>query len=136
MNVGIFADDKAKTGINENNFYVGKVPMIINSYSVIDECGAGDDVVNGIKNCIDRIKTYYNNNFAIYNAVSSKKNRNNKDCKVIIREDRSVEINYIEYIDKKLNEVNDILEKINVDGKNAEYIRDYLMLLKNKNLSD
>ena len=70
MNIGIYSETKAKTGILENTSNASVFQMLINEYNIIDNAGLSINRIEKIKASVNEIRQFYDENFEL-NCISS-----------------------------------------------------------------
>lgn len=138
MNVGIYADETTKTGVLENNYYTTPVPMIIEDFPVIDNCGISKKLIEELQKETKAIQNYYNESFNIPGSIECTKKRKEMKCAVIVEknEAQTVAADIPNIIEKIKRRAEKIFEDIIITKKARNTYLTYLDILCNLSLSD
>lgn len=139
MNVGLYAEDNPKTGVWENVFNAGTIPIQISKFSIIDNVGLDSEIVNGLKSCTGKVTEYYSNQFAIDNCVISSKNRKKIECPIFVDTEEifSGMNSFRNGINDVIKSVDKIFEKLDASAEQSyKHIKEYLNRLLEKSASD
>ena len=112
MNIGIYSEARVKTGILENVSNASVLPMYISEYNVIDNIGLNSGITEKMKNAVDRILTFYDDNFKV-NRISNTVNRKEFKCPVYIEsyENFPQTEDLVQYTARALQRISNILGK-------------------------
>lgn len=139
MNVGLYADSNEKTGIVENIFSAGVVPMFIDQFNIIDNIGIDDSLKSELSNTATEVKDFYRSRFNMDSCVTTSQKRKAVNCNVCIEctegfsslSELEVEINRI------INTIQKIFEKHgSTFEKEFGIIISYLQSLLNETPTD
>ena len=84
MNVGIYSEECSKTGVYENVYNAGPIPIQIEKFNIVDNIGIEESILNELCNSAETSKQYYLQDFAISDAITTDKTRKNIICPVYI----------------------------------------------------
>jgi|GEM_PF-186015 Z1 domain. len=127
MNVGIYAEEAARSGVCEDIRSMLPTPVVISDFKVIDMIGSSDDMIDIMQNTVNSITEYYDSHFAVADAVTSEKKRKTITCPVYL--DDSNPLFSFEKIRKQLEKIMsgalNIAESAELDDKDREIISNY-----------
>lgn len=138
MNVGLYSDGNAKTGVYENNMGAGQVPISISQFSIIDNVGMDTVCLLELKQNIDDIQRFYSEQFEVLGCVTSSKKRKEIECPVYV-DTETLFSSYNEAqsgIESIKKDVRKIFEKIENAETAVQDIIIYLNALLEKQASD
>lgn len=97
-NVGIYAEEQARTGVDENVHSLGVYPIQIEKFTLVDNVGFDKDNFEKLQENIEDVKAYYYKKFHIENLIAKDKKRKNIECCIYVEPNDSVgsEEEYIE----------------------------------------
>ena len=97
-NVGIYAEEQARTGVDENVYSLGTFPIQIEKFTLVDNVGFDKDNLERFKENLENVKAYYNKHFYVENLISQDRKRKKIECCIYVEPNDSVgtEEEYIE----------------------------------------
>ena len=137
MNVGIYSEARAKTGILENIHNASVLPMFIPTYEIIDNIGISTERAAAINSATARILDFYDDCFDS-DYVKTDKQRKEFTCPVYIegQEDFPSMDDLIRYTKKSLRRISNILGKSSEAEFLISQISDYFNGLVNGETND
>lgn len=138
MNIGLYSEERSRTGVYENVMNASKLPMYIDKYHIIDHVGVDDDFVTNLTNAVDNILEYHRTNFFIKDCINTSIKRKRIECPVYIdaQEVFSNNDGLVAYIKKAKKSIANILERIAETEGLIQSINEYLDNLVEKNVDD
>ena len=137
MNIGIYSETKAKTGILENTSNASVFQMLINEYNIIDNAGLSINRIEKIKASVNEIRQFYDENFEL-NCISSSVKRKEFSCPVYLdgQADFFTSEDLKRFLKKSLKRIANILGKV-VDAEEIIHqIEEYFVSLMNVETDD
>lgn len=135
MNVGLYSEERTKTGVYENIMNASTFAMKINKYKVINEVGISESIVSKLQESVDDITSYHISDFYVEDAIEQLKKRKSIECPVYINTQEVFATNDVLklVVNKTKRKIKKILTKINDSANLLEIILDYFdSLLENK----
>jgi hypothetical protein len=138
MNMGIYAEAQAKTGVEENIGSMSSVPIVVDRFKMFDDVGLDDNFVDCLNSKIDEIKDFYDSQFKMDGMISNTKKRKSVECVIDIQSSGTLysELSAEEQLEYKFDKANKIVAKLNIPDDAKQIIADYFELLRNKQLND
>lgn len=137
MNIGLYSEEKPKTGVYENINNTCVVPMYVECYHIVDHIGINKNLITSLENAVNDISEYYTINFILKKSINSKRKKR-IECPVYIdgQEVFSSDDSLLIYINKVKSKVINILKKLENGQALIEKIFVYFDLLVEKNADD
>ncbi len=137
MNIGIYSEGRAKTGILENVSNASVLPMFINQYDVIDNVVLNPDVIEKVNKYVDKILDFYHDNFELH-CISKKIKRKEFKCPIFIEDHENFPKaeDLVQYTKKALRRISNILGKSSESKKIVNQISEYFDTLINGETND
>ena len=126
MNVGIYSEEQARTGVSENVFGLGPIPVTIDSFALVDNTGAGERYLNELATALTEARDYYKNEFFIKGIVDTIKPRTGIECSIFI--DGESPLNPKEGV---ISDINKICKKAKILIDSSELTDEYKRSLIN-----
>lgn len=138
MNIGLYSEERAKTGIYENVMNAIPFPLYISDYHVIDHIGINEDLVLCLEKTVKNVLEYYTTDFHLKNSFTTDVKRKRIECPIYIdaQEVFSTNDGLVAYIKKVKKNIMNVLERIEDTEALIESMFDYLDMLVEKNADD
>lgn len=137
-NVGIYAEEQARTGVDENIVSLGVYPIQIEKFILVDHVGFDKDELEGLEQNIENVKAYYNKYFYVNSCIPQDKNRKKIECCIYIEPNDSVgtEEEYIEIMQAIKEKSVKVLQQAGVSEEKIEDVIAYYDEIILKKTSD
>ncbi len=137
-NVGIYAEEQARTGVDENVYSLGAFPIQIEKFTLMDNVGLNKDNLEKLQENIEDVKAYYYKKFHIENLIAQDKKRKNIECCIYVEQNDSVgsEEEYIEIMQGIKEKTMKVLTQAGVSEESIRDVTSYYDEIILRNASD
>ena len=137
MNIGIYAEEDANTGVSESINSLTPMPMMISEFVLVDTIGTDEQYTESLISAIGRVEEFYQDEFCIPDLIDSTITRKGIECLIFIDEDpRDSNETVLKELKRNYKKANEILESSAFDEEQRKVILSYFSGALENNLTD